>query len=465
MSTCPHWRRRLALVAAFVATAAVAACTDHAPGGEVGTSGASAEATSRDPAPTTPPVPATARGSGDPRSPSGAATNAGKDVTAIVDARVFDGVDVHEQATVVFSTDEILAVGDVAAPPGATIIDGDGLTVLPGLLDAHHHTIDEVALERAAAFGVTTVLDMFTEPTFARRMRQEQQEGEATGRAELYSAGWLATAPAGHGTQFGVTVPPVTGPDMARGWVVARAGEGSDWIKVVVEPSGADDPLPTLDAAAVQVLVDEAHEIGLLTVAHVSRAQDAAMVIEQGIDGLAHVWLNDADPDELVRTIVDRAVFVIPTLSVYDAGDPTIGEQLVDDPALAPLLTDDEVEALRSALTRDTTWIANGLAAVSNLHQAGAVVLAGTDASNPGVVPGASLHGELTMLVEAGLTPVEALAAATSVPAATFDLDDRGVVAPGRRADLLIVAGDPTVDVAASRAIRRVFIDGVELER
>ena len=103
--------------------------------------------------------------------------------------------------------------------------------------------------------------------------------------------------------------------------------------------------------------------------------------------------------------------------------------------------------------------------AVAQLHQAGVPILAGTDASNPGTAHGASLHRELELLVQAGLSPSDALAAATSVPARAFGLLDRGTIHPGKRADLVMVRGNPLLDITKTRDISRVWKAGVEVDR
>jgi imidazolonepropionase-like amidohydrolase len=143
-------------------------------------------------------------------------------------------------------------------------------------------------------------------------------------------------------------------------------------------------------------------------------------------------------------------------------------ELLKADPLLAPYLTPSSLQVmavpfpsefgagLRPEVMRQSTRM---------LLEAGVPVLAGSDSGNPGVAVGATFHYELQMLVAAGLTPVQALAAATSVPARIFQLADRGRIAPGLRADLLLVRGDPTVDVRQTRDILAVWKEGRRLDR
>ena len=102
---------------------------------------------------------------------------------------------------------------------------------------------------------------------------------------------------------------------------------------------------------------------------------------------------------------------------------------------------------------------------VARLLDAGVTMLAGTDAPNPGTVFGASLHREMELLVGCGMTPAQALSSATAAPASVFNLHDRGCIAPGRRADLLLVSGDPLTDITATRAIKRIWRAGVPCDR
>ena len=130
------------------------------------------------------------------------------------DIRVFDGETVLSSATVIIQGRTIRAVAATVPPPeGATIIEGKGMTLLPGLIDAHVHNIDEpLLLRQAAAFGVTTALNMFTwDPKPDVERRKEQDAGLATNRADLFTAGIGVTATSGHGTQYGFAVPTLDG--------------------------------------------------------------------------------------------------------------------------------------------------------------------------------------------------------------------------------------------------------------
>src|SRR5690606_4563552 len=170
---------------------------------------------------------------------------------------------------------------------------------------------------------------------------------------------------------------------------------------------------------------------------------------------LVHVF-QDAPADAgLVALARERGAFVVPTLSVIAAFSGR-GDDIAGDPRLRGWLSPEQLQSLGDGSrfpAPAADLLANAMESVRRLHAAGVPILAGTDAPNPGTAHGASLHGELQLLVEAGLTPAEALAAATSVPAKAFGLGDRGRIAPGLRADLVLVNGDPTQDITATRSI------------
>ncbi len=143
------------------------------------------------------------------------------------------------------------------------------------------------------------------------------------------------------------------------------------------------------------------------------------------------------------------------------------GPGLTEDPRLAPWLNSEQQAGLARTFgpLRRPEFLERALASVRKLHNAGVTILAGTDAPNPGTAHGISIHGELVFLTQAGLTTTEALAAATSRVAERFGLTDRGRIAPGLRADLLLLDGDPTTDITATRSINIIWKNGYAVER
>ena len=390
--------------------------------------------------------------------------------TLFRDVRVFDGERVLENHDVLVEDGLIARIGSaLEAPRDAEVIDASGKTLLPGLIDAHTHVFQD-ALHEAVVFGVTTELDMFTDGRFARTMREEQAAGGATERADLFSAGTLVTAPRGHGTQFG-PIPTLSSPDSAQAFVDARIAEGSDWIKVIYDDGHAYGiSFPTLDQATLEAVIEAAHRRGKLAVVHIGDAAGAKTAIEVGADGLAHLFVDGEADTGFAALAAARGAFVIPTLTVLKSvtGTPG-GATLADDERLAPYIRPASRTGLTQAFPQRESAppvsyaIAEGT--VRELAAAGVPILAGTDAPNPGTAHGAAMHRELELLVEAGLSPTAALTAATSAPARAFDLDDRGRIAPGLRADLLLVDGDPTRDITATRAIAGVWKEGVPIDR
>jgi imidazolonepropionase-like amidohydrolase len=384
-------------------------------------------------------------------------------------ARVFDGHKVLENTDVLVEAGKIRAVGkNLKVPSGVKSVDAAGDTLLPGLIDSHTHAFGN-ALKEAEIFGVTTELDMFTAVKFMQQIKKEQAEGKGFDLADLRSAGTLATAPGGHGTEYGIPIPTLSSPTEAQPWVDARIAEGSDYIKIVIDDASAyGGHRPTLNQETLKAIVDAAHKRGKLAVVHIGTQQDARHAIDAGADGLAHLFADSAPAPDFAAFVAAHHTFVIPTLDVLESvsGTPS-GESLTTDSRLGPYLTADDISNLKKSFPKFSTAPSEKYAeqTVAELNAAHVRILAGTDAPNPGTSHGASVHRELELLVRSGLTPSEALAAATSTPAAAFHLDDRGVIAPGKRADLLLVKGDPTHDITATRDIVSVWKLGVEDDR
>jgi imidazolonepropionase-like amidohydrolase len=384
-------------------------------------------------------------------------------------ARVFDGTNLLGERDVLLRGGRIAAIGPRLEAPGATVVEARGKTLLPGFIDAHTHTFSDV-LSQALAFGVTTQLEQFTDVRSVRLWHDEQRTGKANNRADVFSAGVLVTAPGGHGTQFGITIPTIAKPESAQAFVDARIAEGSDWIKIVYDDGRAYAlNRPTLDSATMHAVVTAAHKRGKLAIVHVHSLSFARSAIAAGADGLVHVFADTDSIAEFVALAKRRGAFVIPTLAVNKSVTGVAGgAPLIDDARVDSLLTATDLGQLRQAFpTRPNSpaRYAHAQAAVRALNAAGVPILAGTDAPNPGTTHGASIHSELELLVEAGLTPTQALASATSVTARAFRLADRGRIATGLRADLVLVNGDPTTDIKAARSIHSIWKGGVQFDR
>ena len=390
---------------------------------------------------------------------------------AIEHARVFDGSRVLPDATVLVIDGRIRAVGaKVAVPAGVSRVDGRGKTVLPGLIDAHTHSWGDAQVD-ALRFGVTSELDMMGDWNRFPEIRRQRESLAKTAQADLWGAGAAVTSPGGHGTEYGMPVPTLAADGDTAAFVRARVAEGSDYIKLIVDDFSAFSEtrrIPTISDAQLRAGIAAAHASKRIAVVHVSRLRDGRTAIDGGADGLVHMFGESGDA-AFVASAKQHRAFVVPTLTVLDSvfhGDD--GRTLANDAQLRPYLSASQRDALGASFGPGAKQTARMDAAIANvraLHAAGVDILAGTDAGNPGTTHGASLHAELAQLTRAGLSPTEAIAAATSVPARRFGLSDRGRIAPGLRGDLVLVDGDPTHDILATRAIVGVWKNGYAIAR
>ena len=379
---------------------------------------------------------------------------------------VFDGYRMLRRQTVVAQNGMIREVRAASpAPPPSDFVDGAGKTLLPGLIDAHCHISSEASLEQAAALGVTTELDMFGYPKQLVLLRKQVESGDYPNAADLRTAGIGANVPGGHPSELGGPPFPALEPhEDAQAFVDARFAEGSDYLKILY-----DHTLPGLSVEQLRNLVSAAHKRNKLVAVHETVQQDGLEAIQAGADDLEHIFDDTAMSPEFLDAAVSNHIVITPTLAIISAfgGRPT-GPDLAKDPRFAPYLLGWAVGILNVKLPEKTTerhHYEYAQAAVRALHRAGITILAGTDSPNPDTGYGVSMHAELELLTECGLTPEEALQAATAGPAREFQLIDRGRIQTGRRADLLLVAGDPSKDIRATRDIVGVWKAGVRIDR
>ncbi|MEV5752056.1 amidohydrolase family protein [Actinoallomurus sp. NPDC052308] len=394
--------------------------------------------------------------------------------TYITNVRVFDGEHVLDARTVGIDGTEIVSVGQ-QPPQDAELVDGQGGTLLPGLIDGHVHTSLE-GLRLALAFGVTTELEMqgYWTP------EQRAQIGADDEIADVRSALLALMAPGGHPSELmgdlgdhapdsgGWTMPSVSTPQEAVAYVNARVAEGADYIKVMIEDGAVmgHPGLPMISTETLKAGVAEAHRLGKQVIAHALTVAATQQALDVGVDGFAHLFIDQAHTPQIIAAIADAGVFVTPCLAVSASVMGGTGAVLAEDPRVERRLPEPWLETLRGTFnTFPDGRFEDVLGSAAALRDAGVDIIAGTDSSVPvpshgGVVHGASLHHELQLLVRAGLSPQEALRAATGTPARRFGLTDRGRIAPGARADLLLVDGDPTTRIGDSLSIRTIWRRG-----
>jgi imidazolonepropionase-like amidohydrolase len=387
---------------------------------------------------------------------------------AVQDVRVFDGENVLEHRNVVIEDGKIALIGDrrLKAPNGAEIVDGRGRTLLPGLFDAHVHLPPDdpqTALHEAATYGVTTVFDMFGGKGLKKFKAIEAED--PPNMADLRAAGYGAVAPGSMMEKItNNSIPPVGGPEDAQAWVDARIADGSDFIKVIYDPrQGGSISLETL-----QAIVTAAHKRGKVVAVHVLEEEKARQVIASGADGLAHLFNGDSVGSDFGQYAAEHHVFVIPTISVLYAlcGKPP-GPMIVADPILGVRLGNEEKKEMEAPMKYPSIRQCGAIKeTIHQLLQSHVPILAGTDTpmlQDYGY--GVYLLNELKIMVDNGMTPIQVLTAATSAPARAFHLDDRGVIRPGMRADMVLVEGDPTMDISATGKTVAVWKKGVQVHR
>jgi imidazolonepropionase-like amidohydrolase len=416
-------------------------------------------------------------------SPAAQAPAAGG-VTALTGARLIDGTGRAPiaQGTVVMSGGKIVAAGpasSVTIPAGATRVDMTGKTIMPGIINAHGHVQkgfnnsvpipirDDLVrrLKMYSAYGITTVVNLGANPDDELegiRLRDEQN-GIALDRARVYTSG--------------ASVRRWKTPEEARKDVDRVAD-----LKVDVVKFHFDDPPNNMAPEVWGAIVEQAQKRGLRTAPHIFYLRDAKAAVAKGVNVLAHS-VRDVDVDqELIAAMKQRNVGYIPTLTrevsvfVYETrpdflnepffqrGMPLFRDHLaiVTAPGYQEKLRNDPaVQAIKKALVQANRNL-------KILSDAGVLIGFGTDGGVPnnatfGRWEGYFEHVELEMMVQAGLTPMQALTAATGGAARVSNLRDLGTLEAGKAADLLVLDANPLQEIRNTRQINSVWIAGRRL--
>jgi imidazolonepropionase-like amidohydrolase len=390
--------------------------------------------------------------------------------------RIVDVSGVREDAAVVLVADLIWDVLPAGGPfPGAAEVQAlPGVTVLPGLIDAHVHLTLSGALswvgptlaenlEAQLAWGVVGVADLGG-PESLVDVRRRLEEGSLRG-PRLWATGPMLTAVGSHPCEAVVDEQMCRFVDGDGSAAVAEL-PGADGRKVALADAAFSPwPTPRLDLGDLADITAAAAGAGQPVVAHVDTLDDAQDAAAAGVDVLVHPVFGERVTD--AAALPDLPMHT--TLGAFlGPGALVSGDLLGDDLSATPAAVRDDWASVRADPGRlgvgwveeSADWAADALATVRLAHGAGRELVAGSDAGYLLVPHGLGLHRELEVLVDAGLSPVDALTAATDTPARLLGWDDMGQVAPGYRADLLLVDGRPDEDIRATRAILGVYQGG-----
>ena len=374
--------------------------------------------------------------------------------TAIVGATVFDGTGAPPRvATVLIRGDRIVAVGaGLAVPAGARVIDARGRALTPGLYDLHTHwtaageptTFPPIATAYVQA-GVTTVDDFNEAPEAFAPLRSWL----ATLVAPHVNFAARISTPGGHGADWADqnTTKWVNTPEAARAAIDSLAPYRPDLIKAFTDGwrYGAAPDNTSMDGWTLSALTDAAHEHGLKVVTHTVTVDRGVLAARSGVDLLAHGMQDRLLTPTEVAAIKATGMADIPTLAVYDPNK---------DPA-------HQMDPRKPAEAQRLAKFNYALRNVKLLFDAGVPIAVGTDAGMPATPHGSSTLHELELLVRAGLTPAQALVAATRVSAHLLAQDgDRGTIAPGKRADLVLFDGRPWQEIGDVHRLVMTMIDG-----
>src|SRR5262245_33729524 len=423
------------------------------------------------------------------------ATAADAQTTVLRGARVIDGAGGApiDSATIVIRDGRIVAIGpsaNTSVPDGAEIVDYSGKTIIPGLISAHSHVGIFVGLTASAenynreailrqlkqleAYGVTTVMSLGLNGPLFYELRPELHAGRVPG-ADLFGADQ------GIGAVGGVPPPTVVPvgenqgarPDTterARETIRQMAARKTDMVKIWLDGGGG--LMPKVPAEVYSAAIDEAHKNSLRVAAHIYDLDDAKAIVRAGVDIIAHGVRDKPVDAEFIDMMKTRSVWYISTI-VLDYTGYVFAEQpsWMREPflqrALHPAVRaqfDDPAYRERTlalpATAKNRAAVTTNKQNLKAVHDAGIGVGFGSDSGVGLRIPGVAEHLELALMVEAGLTPMQAITNATSNAAALLKLDDRGVLASGKLADLVVLDADPTADIANSRKIHAVWHRG-----
>jgi imidazolonepropionase-like amidohydrolase len=378
---------------------------------------------------------------------------------------------------------------ELQAPAGAATRDLGGGYVIPGLINLHGHvgnTVDltqdqtfhtresvEKDLGTYASYGVTTVLSMGTDQDTVFGVRDDQRRTGRPSVARIYTAGQGLMLQGGYGGLAGVNRGVAT-PDEARAEVNAQLDKGADIIKLWLDSELGT--MPKMGPELTKAIIDAAHERNARVVAHIFYLEDAKRVVEQGVDALVHSVRDRPVDQALIDAMKGRGAWQAAATLSREAAMFAYGStpDFASDPFFTRGVSEKTVELITSPERQKTVasgqffkqypaFFETAKANLKRLADAGVNYGFGNDAGPPGRFPGYAEHWELQLMVEAGLTPQQALSAATRRAAEFLGAQDLGTLEAQKWADFVVLEASPLDDIRNSRTIRAVYVAGSEV--
>ena len=402
-----------------------------------------------------------------------------------------------DHASVVIRSGKIAQVvsgRSAVKPEGAQVLNLSGKTVIPGLINGHGHLglVQGTSvspsnytglnimreLMQYESYGITTVISLGLNKDLIYKLRSEQEKGNEPGATIL-------TAGRGIGVPDGM--PPVkvgsdqlyrpATPEQARAAVREMATHSPDLTKIWVDDSMGK--LPKMNPAVYSAVIDEAHHLNFRVAAHVFYLEDAKRLLQAGVGVLAHsVRDQELDADTL-SLLKSKQVYYIPTLQleesfyIYADHPDWMNSPFFKNALSGPLEKELDAASYKNKIEQDPATQAHrkamqvAMANLKKVHDATAPIGFGTDSgANPYRIPGWAEHRELQLLVQAGLTPVEAIHCATQANAQMLHLEEKtGMIKAGKQADLIVLDADPSTDISNTEKIAMIFHNGRRVDR
>jgi imidazolonepropionase-like amidohydrolase len=405
------------------------------------------------------------------------AATASAQITVLTRATVIDGTGAAPQndVSVVMENGVIRDMGPsskITAPGGSTIIDLTGKFIVPGIINAHGH-VDanrDSQLRQYALYGITTTTNMGFDPDDIAAFKAEQRRGNLRGARILTVKYRFMSEPFKPGSEYKT-------PDEARAKVDEIVAKGADFVKVWIDSQNGK--LVKLSPEFCAAVMDQARKHGKITMAHVYEYADAKMIVDKGVNVLAHNVRDQEIDADFVATLKRRNVSVTSTLA-REEGMFVYGEApaWIDDPFFRKGLSAERLAILktrkREEQAKDPELARNKRAFeidkinLKKLSDAGVRVALGTDsggAADRFFIQGFFEHRQMELMVQAGLTPMQVIQAFSKNAAETLGIDKEfGALAKDKAADLLVLEKNPLENITHMRTIQAVYLGGKKFE-